>query len=1191
MVRLRIKVLIFSNFHYIHIYIYIYIIRITKVNFLLIYCMIPYNKLYVEKKYINSHIDNDDKSKNKVKFSDLPRAGIKWVIHTKVNYKYKFQFSASFINNNNKDIIKNIELIVYSEDLFQITESKSLNLKELDKIDIELIATSLLTSIFLSFNGYQGFEIHEKDYMIYESITMENEDGRELNNRDSKSLGHMCIKLKKKRLNCQTELQKYIRNNNDNNNNNNNNNSNNNNNNNKWISELDIKEKNISIIFVDLTESFNYVYHSIKYLNKKEVGVPIILIDKDYIIDDPYTYKDKYKDNYYYNFGDFPCYILQNNHNIAGSLQLIHDLIEITKAKSFSFLTSNIPRIKDVFAIHNRLFDNGFKRYKNLMNMYNSIYNTSNHGNHSNHSNIQDNPEKMGNSLNSREKKLDDLWYEILMSHIPKNISSNSYCRRYKSVVSIHIGNINLLSDVEILLMYFKESGHNNIYLFHLIEKERVNGYILKNMLKRVGIESYIVTTGPNRGMDLGGFFIHMDLLIRLDIHVDVLVKFHTKSDKNWRRQLYFSMAGNKETIIKNVQSVVDNYGVVIPEKYMNNAKTDKYNLEILDYYKRVYKWNTPEYFSAGTIFAISWSILRDFWLKESIHTLGETFYLFKSNYVTNKRESYAHGWERILSGYLPYNYCIDARVYTFPARFINSFCVNKGSILNVNDIEYSNVSRELFDKFYNLDTISYLNKTNNNYNSYLRNNWVNSDKDVNVDVVFYTVNTYINTQFKFKILWIEYIDLLNKDLLSNNIKYSIALTNEKETYQIFKSMNMKNIYYIPENKLPDNTDNPTLDNLLFNVITKNNTNNSADVITIKVYCGNDPELMYQWGDYNLAKNLKYEIEQMGLSAVIEMVNNNDNHNNNYNDFDINDFDNDNDSSISSNSIRSNSIHSNNNNNRRKVIYFGGYNKYFPRKEDFNILWFYSHPAQWFSDIKQFDLYDVICVASIPAYEELQKIFKDCKKIVKYLPQVFVYKPNSTSNNRNNNSNNSNNNSNNDRDNSEKNKKYNLSFIGNSRNVYRDVVKKVIHNKDTLKLNIWGKGWETIIPFIYHEKIRFKWVNNECLADVMNKSKVIINDHWPDMRDYGFVSMKTFEFMANKALFITDRVSRLEDISSDIIYYNSDNNSDNNDNLISLIKYYIKSYDSYLVKERIERLYNRYNEIYLKALDTLKEIL
>jgi spore maturation protein CgeB len=97
----------------------------------------------------------------------------------------------------------------------------------------------------------------------------------------------------------------------------------------------------------------------------------------------------------------------------------------------------------------------------------------------------------------------------------------------------------------------------------------------------------------------------------------------------------------------------------------------------------------------------------------------------------------------------------------------------------------------------------------------------------------------------------------------------------------------------------------------------------------------------------------------------------------------------------------------------------------------------------------------------------------------------------------------------------------------------------------------------------------------------MHKSKVIVNDHWPDMRDEGFVSMKTFEFMANKAFFITDKVRGIEEISKDIVCYEQSPGD-----LVRLIKHYLKVSK----KDITETLYKRYQEIYAESINTLLKL-
>jgi hypothetical protein len=670
----------------------------------------------------------------------------------------------------------------------------------------------------------------------------------------------------------------------------------------KWIPESAIANKDISIIYLDPTEPFDHIsYFNTQLLRQRAAAnveqiQPVILIDKDFIeeveeveevgveevgVEEVGVEKELAG---YFNFGPFPCFILQNNHNSGSGLVLITDLIERIEAKSFSFHSSNISEIKDVYKIHNRLFDRDLKRYDNLQTMLKTL-------GLSNYSDL-DNPEL----LYVKEPlvvKNEDPWYEILYySFNLENIVMKN--TRYKLIVCIHIGNISIWPDIKVILTHFIKTEYKTLYLFHIINRE--DEPYLKQYLNELGLINYIITMAPNRGMDLGGFFVHKDLLLRLGVVAEILLKFHTKSDVRWRRELLTSMAGSKETIQRNVEHIIDNDSVVIPQKFINNAKTDKYNQKILDFYTKMYNWSVPDSFSAGTVFGLPWNFFKVFWSTQAIHTLGQTFYLFKSHYVTNSRESYAHAWERILSGYLPYNIATKPLII-YPAKLYKVINLeeNKNTLLRKGSF--------IYNQLYHYDKITYCFKDSSASGDDPRKNttiflsdddprkntslekeeakvgyhkFVKVNEDENPNIVFHTMPQDPNIQranrlsnrlakdHQIHILWLNYEDTIQPMTRS----YDLVLTRDKETFEICKNMGLRNIYCLETRTYKSNC-SYTIHNLLFNLVTNNNSDNE---IYIRVFCGDEIVNIHQWGDYLLARNLKNEIERLGHSVIIEIV-------------------------------------------------------------------------------------------------------------------------------------------------------------------------------------------------------------------------------------------------------------------------------------------------------------------------------
>src|SRR5262249_22255914 len=66
---------------------------------------------------------------------------------------------------------------------------------------------------------------------------------------------------------------------------------------------------------------------------------------------------------------------------------------------------------------------------------------------------------------------------------------------------------------------------------------------------------------------------------------------------------------------------------------------------------------------------------------------------------------------------------------------------------------------------------------------------------------------------------------------------------------------------------------------------------------------------------------------------------------------------------------------------------------------------------------------------------------------------------------------------------------------------------------------IYGSGWEA---FVDPRLIRSSHVPNEDLAVVYSSIGVLLNDHWDDMRENGFVSNRLFDALACATPVISD---------------------------------------------------------------------
>ena len=130
--------------------------------------------------------------------------------------------------------------------------------------------------------------------------------------------------------------------------------------------------------------------------------------------------------------------------------------------------------------------------------------------------------------------------------------------------------------------------------------------------------------------------------------------------------------------------------------------------------------------------------------------------------------------------------------------------------------------------------------------------------------------------------------------------------------------------------------------------------------------------------------------------------------------------------------------------------------------------------------------------------------------------------------------------------NEEAEKKYELLFVGNSRNVFRTILKDLLPTEH--KLTVYGDGWD---EFPVKDYVEAKYMPNEQVGQAYHDAKILLNDHWDDMKDNGIISNRIFDALAAGAFIISDDMPQLhkyfegclvtyrdrEDLKNKIDYY------------------------------------------------------
>lgn len=98
-------------------------------------------------------------------------------------------------------------------------------------------------------------------------------------------------------------------------------------------------------------------------------------------------------------------------------------------------------------------------------------------------------------------------------------------------------------------------------------------------------------------------------------------------------------------------------------------------------------------------------------------------------------------------------------------------------------------------------------------------------------------------------------------------------------------------------------------------------------------------------------------------------------------------------------------------------------------------------------------------------------------------------------------------------------------FVGNSRRVRRPILDAV--GATGHDLAVYGSNWtEALLDPRY---VRGTWIPNDELHRYYAAADIVLSDHWPDMRDEGFISNRVYDALASGAFVLSDRVPGLDE--------------------------------------------------------------
>lgn len=104
-------------------------------------------------------------------------------------------------------------------------------------------------------------------------------------------------------------------------------------------------------------------------------------------------------------------------------------------------------------------------------------------------------------------------------------------------------------------------------------------------------------------------------------------------------------------------------------------------------------------------------------------------------------------------------------------------------------------------------------------------------------------------------------------------------------------------------------------------------------------------------------------------------------------------------------------------------------------------------------------------------------------------------------------------------------KEYDLLFVGNSRGVFRSILKDLLPT--AYDLTVYGDGWD---GFPVQPYVKANYLDNELVGQAYHDAKILLNDHWDDMRKTGIVSNRIFDALAVGAFVISDYLPEIDEL-------------------------------------------------------------
>lgn len=217
------------------------------------------------------------------------------------------------------------------------------------------------------------------------------------------------------------------------------------------------------------------------------------------------------------------------------------------------------------------------------------------------------------------------------------------------------------------------------------------------------------------------------------------------------------------------------------------------------------------------------------------------------------------------------------------------------------------------------------------------------------------------------------------------------------------------------------------------------------------------------------------------------------------------------------------------------TIFLRGNKEFYPAKEEgkYKIMWNISHPEE--VSLSEYNSFDYVFFASDKLKSKMgadiqceSGVVMQCTDAEVMKAQVHV------------------------------DKKYDLLFVGNSRHVYRQILKDLLPTEH--KLTVIGRHWE---EYPVQEYVVQPFISNDEVGQAYHDAKILLNDHWDDMKEQGVISNRIYDALAVGAFVVSDYMPEIEEYFGDTVVTYADK-----EDLKEKIDYYMQHEEERMDKAR-----------------------